>query len=474
MTGDVACDQYHLYPQDIALAKSLNQKSYRFSISWPRIQPTGIGAPNTKGLDYYSRFVDALLAAGIRPWCTMYHWDLPQALEDRGGWPNRDLAGYFADYAGILAKHLGDRITVWAPFNMPWAIAFMGYAAGAFPPCRTSFSDFLKAAHTLALAQGEAHRAVKAASPHATVGSAYEMAPAYPKTDSEDDRAAAARYHAMNNVFFLEAAMTGHYPKAFVGEPPYDVMGFKAGDEKLLYAPLDWVGFHYYTRRIVSDASKEKFESGGNFSGTEIENNSPGGRDPYTRFRAAMPTEGPLTEAGLEVWPRGIYDLVTQISREYNHPIIEITESGCGYLDGPNEETHGSIPDRAPHPVVPRNAGGTCARHRRRSPGPRLPCLDFTRQFPMGRGLHRAIWIDLHRLPQPETHDQGLWTLVRPGRCLESTQCVRPLRQRSRSWRARRCCRRCEVKPERSDAGRAACVERTVSESAKASCRPLL
>jgi beta-glucosidase len=345
VTGDVACDQYHLYPQDIALAKSLNQKSYRFSISWPRIQPTGIGTPNMKGLDYYSRFVDALLTAGIRPWCTMYHWDLPQALEDRGGWPNRDLANYFADYAGILAKHLGDRITVWAPFNMPWAIAFMGYAAGAFPPCRTSFSDFLKAAHTLALAQGQAHRAVKAASPHATIGSAYEMAPAYPKTNSEEDRAAAARYHAMNNVFFLEAAMKGHYPKAFIGEPPYDGMGFKAGDEKLLYAPLDWVGFHYYTRRIVSDASKEKFESGGNFSGTEIENNSPGGRDPYTRFRAAMPTEGPLTEAGLEVWPRGIYDLVTQISKEYDHPIIEITESGCGYLDGPNEETHGSIPD---------------------------------------------------------------------------------------------------------------------------------
>src|SRR3984957_1704498 len=139
-TGDVACDQYHLFSQDIALAKRLNQKSYRFSISWPRIQPSGTGAPNMKGIDHYGRFVDTLLAAGIRPWCTMYHWDLPQALEDKGGWPNRDLAGYFADYAGILAKHLDDRITVWAPFNMPWAIAYMGYAAGAFPPCRTSFS----------------------------------------------------------------------------------------------------------------------------------------------------------------------------------------------------------------------------------------------------------------------------------------------------------------------------------------------
>src|SRR5262249_46299083 len=132
-------------------------------------------------------------------------------------------------------------------------------------------------------------------------------------------------------------------PKAFVGEPPYELMGFKADDEKLLHAPLDWVGFHYYTRRIVADASKERFLGAGNFSGTEIENNAPGGRDPYTRFRAALPTGGPLNEAGLEVWPSGIYDLVTQISREYKQPIIEITESGCGYLDGPDE--HGRIPD---------------------------------------------------------------------------------------------------------------------------------
>ena len=342
-TGDVACDQYHLFPQDIALAKQLNLKSYRFSISWPRIQPNGVGMPNMKGIDHYSRLADALLESGIRPWCTMYHWDLPQALEDRGGWPNRDLAGYFADYAGILAKHLGDRIKVWAPFNMPWAIAYMGYAAGAFPPCRTSFPDFLKAAHTLALAQGEALRSVKAASSDAMVGSAYEMAPAYPKTDSEEDRAAAERYHAMNNVFFLEAAMKGRYPNAFVGEPPYDTMGFKPGDEKILLAPLDWIGFHFYSRRIVSDASKEKHFGGGAFSGTEIEGDA--ARDPYTRFRAAMPTEGPLTEAGLEIWPRGIYDLVTRISKDYNNPIIEITESGCSYLDEPYDKENGRIPD---------------------------------------------------------------------------------------------------------------------------------
>jgi len=343
-TGDVACDQYHLYRQDIALLKRLNQKSYRFSISWPRIQPLGTGAANQKGIDHYSRLVDAVLEAGLRPFCTLYHWDLPQGLEDRGGWPNRDLAGYFAEYAGILAKNLGDRITVWAPFNMPWSFTYLGYGVGVFPPGRSSYGDFLKAMHTVSLAQGEGLRAIKAASSKATVGSAYGMAPAYPKTDSEADRAATARYHAMNNVFFLEAAMNGRYPKAFVGETPYEAMGYRPGDDKIMKAPLDWVGFHYYTRRIVSDASGNAHAGGASF-GTEIEGETSGGRDPYTRFHAVMPTEGPLTEAGLEVWPKGIYDLVMQITREYNHPIIEMTESGCSYLDSPFEKNGGRVPD---------------------------------------------------------------------------------------------------------------------------------
>jgi beta-glucosidase len=343
-TGDVACDQYHRYAEDIDILKRLNQKSYRFSVSWPRIQPGGTGAPDTKGLDHYSRLVDAALEAGLRPFCTMYHWDLPQALEARGGWPNRDLAGYFAEYSGILAKHLGDRITVWAPFNMPWSFTYLGYGVGVFPPGRASYGDFLKAAHTVALAQGEGTRAIRAASSKATVGSAYGMAPAYPRTDSEADRAAADRYHAMNNVFFLEAAMYGRYPKAFVGEAPLAEMGYRPGDERIMKAPLDWVGFHYYTRRIVADAGAAAAHAGGSF-GTEIEEDTPGGRDRYTQFHAVMPTEGPLTDAGLEVWPRGIYDLVMRISREYGHPEIEITESGCSYLDAPYEREGGSVPD---------------------------------------------------------------------------------------------------------------------------------
>lgn len=342
-TGDVACDQYHLYPQDIALLKQLNQRSYRFSISWSRIQPAGAAAVNQKGLDHYKRLTDAVLESGIRPFCTLYHWDLPQALEDRGGWPNRDLAARFADYAGILAKNLGDRITVWAPFNMPWSFTYLGYGVGVFPPGKSDYNLFLKAAHTVNLAQGEAFRAIKAASSKATVGSAYGMAPAYPKTDSDADRAAAARYHAMNNDYFLHTAMHGEYPKAFVGEPPYKEMGFMAGDEKIMKAPLDWIGFHYYTRRIVSNAGAH---AGGQASfGTEIENDAGASRDRYTQFHAEMPTEGPLTDAGLEIWPHGIYDLVMQITREYNHPVIEITESGCSYLDGPYDKENGRIPD---------------------------------------------------------------------------------------------------------------------------------
>src|ERR1700674_2143950 len=296
-TGDVACDQYHRYKEDVAILKRLNQKSYRFSASWSRIQPAGTGAVNQRGLDYYSRLVDALLEAGIRPFCTIYHWDLPQALEDRGGWPNRDLAGYYADFAGILAKNLGDRIKTWAPFNKPLTFTYYGYGIGVFPPGKASFDQFLRAAHTVNLAQGEAFRAIKAASSKATVGGAHGMAPAYPKTGSEADRAATARYHAMNNLYFLNPAIYGEYPKAFVAGTPYEAMGFKAGDEKIMKVPLDWLGFHYYTRRVVSNAIGGSQSSTGSHFGTETEGE--GGstsRDPLTQIHVEMPPKGPLTK----------------------------------------------------------------------------------------------------------------------------------------------------------------------------------
>ncbi len=425
-TADVTCDQYHRYPEDIAILKQLHQRSYRFSIAWSRIQPSGTGAPNQKGLDHYSRLVDALLAADIRPFCTVYHWDLPQALEDRGGWPNRDLAGYFADYAGMLAKHLGDRVTVWAPFNMPWTFAYLGYGAGVFPPGKASYEQFLRAAHTIALAQSDALRSMKAASSKATVGSAYGMAPAYPKTDSEADKAATARYHAMNNVFFLHAAMHGEYPKAFVGGTPYEAMGFQPGDERRLKAPLDWVGFHYYTRRIVSDPGGAGTAGGAQFgTETELDGGGAGSRDRYTRFHAEMSTEGPLTDAGLEVWPRGIHDLVMQISAEYDHPIIEITESGCSYLDTPNES--GRVPDTRRIEFF-RSYLAELARAIQDGARVRsYHAWSLLDNFEWADGYTQRYGLTLCRLSQPEADGQGLRTLVRPGSSDQSSEILEAL-----------------------------------------------
>ncbi len=318
--ADIACDQYHRYREDIGILKKLNLKSYRFSTSWPRIQPNGTGPANQKGLDYYRRLTDALLEAGIRPFCTIYHWELPQALEDRGGWANRELAGYFADFAAILAKHLGDRITIWAPFNMPSHFTQFGYGWGGDPPCKKDLALYLKALHTVTLAQGMAYRSIKAASSKASVGSAYGIEPVYPKTDREADKKAAERFHALHNTFFLDAATHGEYPKVFLGEVPYETMGFKSGDEVTMKVPLDWVGLHYYIRLIVSDSGRE--------SASPI--------DPLSRIQVDTANEGQKTDGGLEMYPRGLYDLLMRISRDYNHPILEITETGAAFNDVPD------------------------------------------------------------------------------------------------------------------------------------------
>lgn len=172
-TGDVACDSYHRYKEDIAIAKQLNLKSFRFSISWPRIQADGSGKPNPKGLDYYKRVTDTLLEAKIRPLATLYHWDLPQALEDAGGWTNREVAARFTDYSDIVVRALGDRISHWCIFNEPWVFTFLGYAWGTHAPGRSNFLECLRATHVVNIAQGQAFRAIKAVNPKLQVGTAY-------------------------------------------------------------------------------------------------------------------------------------------------------------------------------------------------------------------------------------------------------------------------------------------------------------
>ncbi len=319
-TGDVACDDYHRYPEDIALMKQMNLRSYRYSIAWPRIQPSGSGAVNQKGIDYYKRLTDAVLGAGMRPLVTLFHWDLPQALEDQGGWPSRDTAARFADYVEIAVKALGDRIDTWAIFNEPWVFTYVGYAEGRHAPGKNSFDLFLKSAHTVNLAQGDGFRAIKAIAPKSKVGTAFSMSPAAPLTTSSEDASAAKRFDAFNNVWFLETALRGRYPEAFVNGTPLEAMGFLSGDEKRMTAPLDYIGVNYYFRRLVS-ASKAAAPS-------KVSYDSMG-------FEIAMGKDGPLTEIGWEVYPRGLYDIVQRVSKDYKLP-IEITENGCSYGDYPD------------------------------------------------------------------------------------------------------------------------------------------
>src|SRR5256885_1157783 len=252
--GDIACDSYHRWREDIALMQAMNLNSYRFSISWPRIQPSGSGRANSKGIAYYSRLVDALLKAHIRPMVTLYHWDLPQALEDSGGWPNRDLVGRYCDYVQLVTRALGDRVNDWILFNEPSAFVDVGYLEGTLAPARQSIVDFLRASHVVNLAQGEGFRALKAVRPQARVGTVMNMSPCEPASNSTADKLAAERAHAIANVWFLDPVLRGRYSDAFTFLPE-TLMRIKSGDMEKTRAPLDFVGINLYYRTIASAAS---------------------------------------------------------------------------------------------------------------------------------------------------------------------------------------------------------------------------
>jgi beta-glucosidase len=315
-TGDVACDHYRRFRADVALMKQMHLNSYRFSVSWPRIQPTGRGPANRKGLDFYSQLVDELLAAGIRPALTLYHWDLPQALEDAGGWPNRDLAGRFVDYAEIMTRALGDRVRHWMIFNEPKVFTIFGYLVGIHAPGRRDRDAFLRASHTVNLAQGQAFAAMKAIDPKLEIASAFNMSPCEPMTDSRADVEATKRWDAFVNRWYIEPALLGRYPDAFVNGLPADVMGIRDGDMEKVKAPLDFVGINLYTRTLV------KAVKDGNLDAMD---GSPGGG-----------LDGPRTDFGWEVWPDALHDQIMAVTRDYGAPIIEITENGCSYGDGPD------------------------------------------------------------------------------------------------------------------------------------------
>ncbi|HEX8555585.1 MAG TPA: GH1 family beta-glucosidase [Sphingomonas sp.] len=322
-TGDVACDSYRRWREDVALIKAMGLKSYRFSVAWPRIQADGTGPANQRGLDHYSRLVDALLAAGIRPLPTLYHWDLPQALEDRGGWPNRDTAHRFTDYAAIMARALGDRVPDWCVFNEPKTFTGLGYEAGAHAPGRRDEAAFLRSTHVVNLAYGLAYRAMKAVRGDLKIGNALDVSAGYAATDNEADRAAVARWDKFNNLWFLEPALTGRYPTGVLPEDRLvSLLDLREGDAALLKAAPDWVGINFYspsrisavapTGRLVGDGIKAEW--------------------------AVAPSPSLKTDIGWDVYPpafQAVLQRVAQVTREIP---IEITENGASYNIAPGPD----------------------------------------------------------------------------------------------------------------------------------------
>ncbi|HTV78162.1 MAG TPA: GH1 family beta-glucosidase [Steroidobacteraceae bacterium] len=329
-TGDVACDSYHRYADDIALLKQLNLKTYRYSISWPRIQPTGRGPVNQRGLDHYRRMTDQLLQAGIRPMPTLYHWDLPQALEDAGGWPNRDTAARFADYAALVGRGLGDRIGQWALFNEPKTFTAVGYWNGRHAPGRQDWPAFLKATHTVNLAQGMAFHALKALNGRLQLGSAFDVAPMFPASASYEDVAAAERWHRFQNLWFIIPALRGHYPEGVLPpEKQAAALGYRDGDERIMRAPLDFMGLNYYSPWLVKHSTAPDSAPDLDTSGQW----------------ATAPGHSSKTDIGWDIFPQGFHEILIRMRREIGPMPIEITENGAAYNTGPDSQ--GRIHDSA-------------------------------------------------------------------------------------------------------------------------------
>jgi beta-glucosidase len=340
-TGDVACDHFHRYRDDVALMSDMGLGGYRFSIAWPRVQPGGRGPANAKGLDFYRRLVDELLAAGIEPWVTLYHWDLPQELEDAGGWPARETAERFADYAALVHGALGDRVRQWLTLNEPWCSAFLGYASGVHAPGRQDQADALRAVHHLLLGHGLANTAIRAADPDARVGIAlnlHALSPADP--NDPGDLAAVRRIDGLANRLFLDPILSGRYPADVVAdlEGVTDFGFVRAGDLETISAPLSMLGINYYSRHVLAAPDPANPPE----AYWRAQSNWPGSED----VRFVRRPEQPVTQMDWEIDPAGLTEMLVRLGRDYPGLPLYITENGSAWPDviGPDEAVHD--PDR--------------------------------------------------------------------------------------------------------------------------------
>jgi beta-glucosidase len=328
-TGDIAADHYHRMREDVALMRRLGVTDYRFSVAWPRVQPTGRGPAVQKGLDFYRRLVDELRDAGIRPVATLYHWDLPQELEDAGGWPQRETAQRFGEYAGIMAEALGDRVATWTTLNEPWCAAFLGYGNGVHAPGRTSPLASLRAAHHFNLAHGWAAQTLRAGLPAgAEISLTLNLHAVRAHTDSPEDLDAARRIDAVGNRVFLDPVFRGRLPEDLVRDTAAvtDWSFVLDGDLEAAATPIDSLGINYYSPTVVAAGSSES--------------PSPwAGAEEHVRF---LPAPGPRTAMDWPVDADGLHELLIRLRDDLPGVPLVITENGAAYDDyaDPSGEVH--------------------------------------------------------------------------------------------------------------------------------------
>ncbi|NYI98784.1 beta-glucosidase [Streptomonospora nanhaiensis] len=338
-TGEPAVDHYRRYAEDIGIMRELGIGAYRFSVAWPRILPEGAGAVNQAGLDFYDRLLDGLLAAGITPWPTLYHWDLPQALEDKGGWPNRDTAYRFAEYAEVLRDRFGDRVSDWTTLNEPWCAAFLGYADGVHAPGRREPAAALAAAHHLMLGHGLAAAVLRegAGGGQRRVGLTLNQTTVRPYTTSPADIAVARRADGVRNRVFTGPLFRGAYPADMLEDlaAVSDFAFVRDGDLAVINAPLDHLGVNYYTPHWVSASSDgidpSRVESGGD-SGAYV------GCDDVVFVSQGLPRTG----IGWEIDATGLYEVLVRLAAECPGVPMYVHENGAAYEDevGPDGQVH--------------------------------------------------------------------------------------------------------------------------------------
>ena len=305
-SGDIACDHYHRYPEDIALMKELGVQTYRFSISWPRVLPKGKGDINRAGLDFYNHLVEALIEAGIEPWVCLYHWDYPQALQEEGGWANRNSVQDFANYAGLMGRELGDRVKRWVIFNEPRCAAWLGYLTGIHAPGIKNLDLALKVSHHLLLAQGKAIQTLRNISQDFQVGTVVDLNVVHPISDDVRDQEAANKLDEYLNRWYIDPIFKGEYP------PLAEKVGMKPDQEdmELIKQSLDFLGVNYYRRELTA-------------------------YDPLNLLTRAkvVHKKAPTTARGWEIYPDGLYEILTRLQREYGNPVLYVTENGAAFED---------------------------------------------------------------------------------------------------------------------------------------------